>query len=267
MNLLPINEMTLRQAALAYAELGWPVLPLQHRLKQPATRHGLMDASTDRKQIEYWWRIWPEANIGLRTGVEFDALDLDGDEGVRALYEIKPGYVHDGPISATGKGYHMLFKVSGSKNHARIADRPVDFRGQRGYIVVAPSVHPLGHKYEWTYSGSRLPVVPPWLSAYLFQPRPIRTTNPNDPSLREAIENAGDLVELFSAMGREIHGGPNNLLVLSCPFHPGDNEPSLYIYPNNTFFCFGCGNNPDRSRAGWGDALNVRKWIKTGKLR
>lgn len=261
------NDMPLREAALTYAELGWPVLPLKPRTKQPATKHGLHDASISKSKINDWWDKWPDANIGLRTGIAFDALDLDGRAGVQAFYKIKPDYYHSGPISATGNGYHLLFKVSGSKNHAKMADVPIDFRGKNGYIVVAPSIHPLGHRYKWQQSGDRVPAVPPWLAAFLFQPKVERTTDPNDPALKDALDRAGDLESIFKAMGREVMRGPNNLLVLSCPFHAGDNEPSLYIYPNNTFFCFGCGNNPDRTRAGWGDALNVKKWLKTGKLR
>lgn len=32
-----------------------------------------------------------------------------------------------------------------------------------------------------------------------------------------------------------------------CPFHEGDNEPSFTIYPNQTYYCFGC--------QVWGDAV------------
>lgn len=30
-----------------------------------------------------------------------------------------------------------------------------------------------------------------------------------------------------------------------CPFHQGDNTPSMKIYPNDTYNCFGCGANGD----------------------
>lgn len=32
---------------------------------------------------------------------------------------------------------------------------------------------------------------------------------------------------------------------LHCPFHSGDNTPSLRLYPNDTFYCFGCGAHGD----------------------
>ncbi len=35
--------------------------------------------------------------------------------------------------------------------------------------------------------------------------------------------------------------------VAVCPFHKGDNTPSFTIYPNDTYFCFGC--------EAWGDAV------------
>lgn len=260
MKLITLNESTLLEAALTYAKLGWPVLPLVPKKKHPITENGLKDASINPSKITEWWSRWPKANIGVRTGFVFDVLDLDGEAGISAFAKGHPEYVHRGPISDTGGGYHMLFKVTGSKNHAHMWGEPIDFRGEGGYIVAAPSTHPLGHQYRWIRESESLPVAPAWLRAVLFQPKLVRTTDRNDPALQEALEKAGDLRDVFSSMGRTIvPAGGDFLGRLSCPFHQGDNDPSLYIYPNNTFNCFGCG--------AWGDALNVKKWIRTGKLR
>jgi hypothetical protein len=38
--------------------------------------------------------------------------------------------------------------------------------------------------------------------------------------------------------------------VLNCIYHDGDNEASLTLYPNQRFYCFGCG--------AWGDARDLR---------
>lgn len=36
--------------------------------KHPRTAGGLKDASTDPEAIRRWWRMWPDANIGIVTG-------------------------------------------------------------------------------------------------------------------------------------------------------------------------------------------------------
>ena len=66
------------EAALAYAAAGVPVLPCRPGRKQPLILDWPSRASTDRDQLIRWWRRWPTANIGLRTGTPgFDVLDVD----------------------------------------------------------------------------------------------------------------------------------------------------------------------------------------------
>src|SRR5258708_5584255 len=45
--------------ALAYASHGWPVFPCLPGAKEPATRHGFRDATTDPDQIMSWWKRHP----------------------------------------------------------------------------------------------------------------------------------------------------------------------------------------------------------------
>lgn len=254
-----INSAKLRQAAQAYAKKGWPVLPLQGRDKKPLTIHGLKDASTDPDKIDEWWDIWADANVGLRTGVVFDALDLDGPDAKSKIVEIAPKYIHNGPISSTGKGYHLLFSSTGSKNHTGLASAPIDYRGVNGYIVAPPSVHPNGHKYVWARDSEVLPLPPDWLNPLIFPPKIERTTDPNDPDIREALSKTGDIITLFAYISGGEMQRVGDRYVLFCPFHK-DDTASLVLYPDtNSFFCFGCG--------AWGDPLNVKRWMNTGRLR
>lgn len=261
--MISINRMNLKSAALAYAFRGWPVLPLEPRGKRPLVdfslglKNGLKQASSDPKLVSRWWDRHPSANIGLRTGVVFDVLDLDGPDANAAMLREAPRYRHEGPLSSTGKGFHLLFQASGSKNHARLMQAPVDFRGDGGYIVAPPSIHPLGHSYKWAKDGQLTPL-PDWLKPYVFPTKPERRSDPNDPSIREALANAEDIVTVFnSLLGRVDRVGDR--YVAYCPFHK-DDTASLTIYPDtNSFFCFGC--------HAWGDPLNVRRWASTGRLR
>src|SRR5262245_61907669 len=64
--------------ALAYARHGWPVFPCQPGDKEPATRHGFRDATTDPGQITWWWERQPLANLAIATGLPGpDVLDVD----------------------------------------------------------------------------------------------------------------------------------------------------------------------------------------------
>lgn len=159
--------MTTLEAALDYAARGWPVLPLHEPAgagcscgdaeckspaKHPRTRRGLHDATTDREIIEAWWRRWPSANVGLRTGIGFDVLDIDGDEGRGSLAQLC--LTHDltlpgGPWCVTGgDGDHLYVLPTGLGNRAGFLPG-CDWRGEGGYVVAAPSLHASGARYRW----------------------------------------------------------------------------------------------------------------------
>lgn len=58
---------------------------------------------------------------------------------------------------------------------------------------------------------------------------------------------AKTLTEVITEQGLELRDSSGGRKVLPCPFHKGDNEASFTVYPNETYFCFGC--------EAWGDAV------------
>jgi KaiC/GvpD/RAD55 family RecA-like ATPase len=76
-------------------------------------------------------------------------VDVDGPQGEAALLAL--GVMPPTPVSLTGKGRHLVFKrpPEGFKNSAGKLGPKLDTRGDGGYIVVPPSVHPTGGKYQW----------------------------------------------------------------------------------------------------------------------
>ena len=64
------------KCAHRYAQLGYPVFPVRPDRKDPATEHGLHDASTDPNTIDQWLRRNPRYNIGMCAD---DVLVLDVD--------------------------------------------------------------------------------------------------------------------------------------------------------------------------------------------
>jgi hypothetical protein len=194
----PIEQ--LGEAALAYASLGYRVLPLHHPVptssaqgpgmlcscgdlacggvgKHPLTPHGLNDATGDPARLARWWRRWPQANIGLVTGEFVDVLDIDGPAGRAALrcFAADHDFRLDGPLAQTGSGWHYHLAPTGSGNRAGLLEQ-VDWRGRGGYVVAPPSRHATGRHYRWLRPPTApLPRVPAPLRRLLD---PARTQAP-----------------------------------------------------------------------------------------
>jgi hypothetical protein len=209
--------------ALDYASDGWHVLPL-HALdseglcscreadcgspaKHPRTKTGLSEATTDPETIGAWWRHWPEANVGVRTGFISGIVVLDVDSyhgGDDGLGELVAEY---GELPATmeaetgGGGRHLIFAHPGEgvdvRNRAGLATG-VDLRGDGGYIVAPPSLHVSGAFYQWAETVLPAPL-PAWLIERPKPPRRVTSMpvvhNPSEhPWVRAAFD--GELRDL-----------------------------------------------------------------------
>lgn len=158
----------LQDAALALAQRGLPVFPCAPRDKVPAIRGGFYSATTNPETIKRNWRI-PDRNIGIPTGQSsgFWVLDIDGDEGAASLNDLQLKY---GSLPATREaitgsgGRHLLFKYTAPIQNTvgRIAPG-IDTRGDGGYIVAPPSIHPNGLRYRWAHDCTELAIAPDWL--------------------------------------------------------------------------------------------------------
>jgi hypothetical protein len=146
-------------AALAYADKGLPVFPCNASNKRPLTEHGFEDATSDPEQIRLWWARWPNAMIGMPTGERsgFWALDVDDPAAFENACSID---LRATRRCDTGKGYHLLFRfdqadpVSNAQRHPKrgwpFAELPgAEARGEGGYVIVPPSIHPSGKRYSW----------------------------------------------------------------------------------------------------------------------
>jgi putative DNA primase/helicase len=158
--------MNFRDIAMIYREHNWSVIPLQARGKRPIIRwEPYQTRLAAPEQVMEWWTRWPGANIGIATGAisGIVVLDVDGQEGIETLAEHGLPVT---PMSHTGKGAHFIFKHPGGeiRNFARRAPG-LDLRGDGGYIVAPPSIHPSGSAYRWEVRpGDVEPAeIPDWL--------------------------------------------------------------------------------------------------------
>lgn len=135
--------------ALAYAARGISVFPLLPRSKEPMVKNGFKQAVTDHAQIRRWWSR-RDCNIGIATGAPagFWVLDVDGPEAeaVLAALEAQHGALPATVQQKTGRGRHLCFRWEPDgpemRNRSKVGGAPIDVRGNGGYIVAPPSVHP-----------------------------------------------------------------------------------------------------------------------------
>ena len=170
------------EAAIFYAGLGWPVLPLRSSDKRPLgtlVPHGLKDATTDLSLLTRWWTDQPDANLGIRTGREAGivALDIDPRHGGDSSLAQLQGSFGDLPCTATsltgGGGRHLLLRHPGLQipNGVHKLGSGVDVRGEGGYIVAPPSLHPSGCRYRWEFRPEAVPPapIPAWLLGLMLE--------------------------------------------------------------------------------------------------
>lgn len=204
----------LARAARWYANAGIAVFPLRPGAKTPALRkahpedqalqdackracgqdgHGLYDATTDVTRVEAWWKAQPQANIGIRTGLKVDVIDVDGPPGMWTYINqivhgacpkredgTTPSCCDDGTHCHGDGGTTMralagdvlaISKTAGDNGGLHLYIRPtgdtigsnilpgIDYRGEGGYVVAPPSRGRLGI-YVW-----QTPLTPDVLAA------------------------------------------------------------------------------------------------------
>jgi hypothetical protein len=162
--------LTPHQAAERYVHNDWPVIPLHNldgagrcscgdagcakKAKHPRIG-GWQEVVSDPAAVERWWRIWPNAGIGLRLdhNVCLD-IDLKGDENgfeSLAILEQENRAVAESCVkqrSGSG-GEHQLYRtVEGVEKRIKFRCGLDLLCGNGCFIVVQPSTNSSG-SYQW----------------------------------------------------------------------------------------------------------------------
>jgi Bifunctional DNA primase/polymerase, N-terminal/Primase C terminal 1 (PriCT-1) len=215
---------SLHTAALELAEKGLAVFPCQPRAKAPACDAGLHAATTDPERINRWWQAFPDLNIGIATGAasRVFVLDIDGDDGEASLRKLEGEHSALPPTVEviTGKGRHCYFQFGKHKigNSAGQLGAGLDIRGDGGYVIAPPSVHPSGRSYAWSVDGaSDFAAAPDWLIAKIEAPKNGKVGKALEhwhSVLTEPIRNGERNTTLTSIAGKLVHCGLRDVILI-----------------------------------------------------
>jgi hypothetical protein len=139
-----VNQIVQHQAApnassaAGFARAGRVVFPLGGRdSKRPLVKWGALEPGPAHvREAERWWRRWPLAGIGLRTGDGLVVVDVDPRHGGA----IDPAWPATLTAQTRSGGWHLYFRSAGAVgNSVGVVAQGVDVRGERGFVVAPPT--------------------------------------------------------------------------------------------------------------------------------
>jgi putative DNA primase/helicase len=152
--------------ALAYAEKGWPVIPVPAGQKNPSLAGWPSKATTDPDQIAQWWEQSPDSNIAVLTGKKSGivVLDIDGDKGKESFGKLISEHspLPNTYTEKTPNGTHYFFTFANVHIASRIGLLPgIDVLSDKRCVVVAPSV--VAGKPYTIQNDAPLACAPEWI--------------------------------------------------------------------------------------------------------
>jgi hypothetical protein len=143
--------MTL-ETILTLERVGFSVLVCRERSKHPlANWKQYQKRRAKPDEIKQWHRQHPKANWAVITGPISDLVVIDTDNPEAERYAQERGLPPTLTVK-TGKGRHYYYTCP---NGTTIGNKAglhgiagLDIRGEGGYVICPPSIHPNGKRYE-----------------------------------------------------------------------------------------------------------------------
>jgi Bifunctional DNA primase/polymerase, N-terminal len=193
-----------------YTAHGWSVIPVRPGEKRPAVRWQDYEVRRPGEgELERWWRNGSRLGVGVVTGrvSGIAVVDADGELGLATLEILE---LPRTPTVRTGSGgRHLYFRHTGGKICTTAAILPgVDVRGDGGFVVAPPTVHPSGRPYRWEVELGAVPLAP--FPERLIrrrtelQPQPVRRTGDTSAYAEAALRGECEEVRR-AAVGTRNH--------------------------------------------------------------
>ena len=149
--------------AISYVARGWSVIPVTYKDKRPSiiSWKEYQTRLPSAAELRGWFSSGDPKNLAVVTGAVSNlvVLDFDGEDGAKTLSALG---LRSSLISGTGEGRHLFYSRPETGVGNSVKSLPgMDIRGDGGYVLVEPSIHPSGRPYRWIVdSGPLLPLPP-----------------------------------------------------------------------------------------------------------
>lgn len=204
---LPTDDTSVYEAAVTYAGLGFSVIPLHGVVdgrctcsspdceercygKHPVAAKWQNQASADIDVVREIFRTH-RYNIGIMLGPEYVVLDVDGPRGFESLAQLGDLPPTLTSRSGSGVGEHRIYAYAPHHDPNEVTNRTIlpklDVKTRAGQIVVAPSQHRSGYRYQWVNA-----MTPATLPDHIYEQIRKPTRAPSAP-VHQDRDNQGDL--------------------------------------------------------------------------
>lgn len=180
------SSAELLDAALAYAARGWSIIPIRHRSggdKKPACRawKPFQIARPTETELRSMFHSQDLDGLAVILGPVSGHLccrDFDAAEAYPAWAASHADLAKCLPTVRTKRGYHVYFRCPGLHTKAL---RDGEMRAALVYVLLPPSAHVTGVRYEWIVPlGEEIATIDP-SKAGLLTERPETPESPESP--------------------------------------------------------------------------------------
>lgn len=128
-------------AAIEYLKQGFSVIPVLPGDKRPACEwKEFQERYAADEEVVEWWKKWPDANVGVITGIisGISVIDVDGKIGLASIgnQPVKPPSTR---VIKTPHGWHLYYKYRDDWHTGAGFLPGIDVRNDGGYVVAPPS--------------------------------------------------------------------------------------------------------------------------------
>ena len=142
-----------------YVNSGWSILPVKPEEKRPYMTNWLQYTHTraSMDMVENWFRSLSGAGVGAVTGKISNIVVLDVESWCKTpIEEIIKKYPTQRIARSGSGGWHLYYQyptgIPKVSNRVGLFEG-ADLRADGGFIVLPPTTHPNGKKYEWVERG------------------------------------------------------------------------------------------------------------------